>query len=128
MNISTFALLAATTLITTLIGIIIHEAQKYIKEQRRRDVLHKYAILHLLEHNITQAYERYCAFGQIPRFALRCVENMYKEYTGLGGNGLISEMVKRLRALPCADTGGKERLVERGISENTKRKEESDEA
>jgi hypothetical protein len=37
-----------------------------------------------------------------------CVENMYKEYTGLGGNGLVTGMVERLRALPCADIAVRE--------------------
>ena len=54
----------------------------------------------LLRDRIIQAYNHYMNKGYCPIYGLENVEEMYKQYHALGGNGTITELCERLKELP----------------------------
>ena len=54
----------------------------------------------LLRDRIIQAYNNYQDKGFCPIYARDNVEKMYQEYHALGGNGMITELVERIKELP----------------------------
>ena len=65
----------------------------------------------LLRDRIIQAYNHYMNKGYCPIYGLENVEEMYKQYHALGGNGTITELVERVKDLPTdPPPGGKEEI------------------
>ena len=57
----------------------------------------------LLRDRILQAYNHYHEDkGYCPIYALENVEEMYKQYHALGGNGTITKLVEELKELPTS--------------------------
>lgn len=56
----------------------------------------------LLRSEIIGVYNHYCPKEFIPIYALENVEEMYKQYHILGGNGAVTKLVEDLRELPTA--------------------------
>lgn len=54
----------------------------------------------LLRDRIIQAYNNYQDKEFCPIYARDNVEKMYQEYHALGGNGMITELVERIKELP----------------------------
>ena len=57
----------------------------------------------LLRDRLVTAYYKYTEKGYISLHGLEAVENMYKEYHNLGGNGTVTKLVNHMRALPVRD-------------------------
>lgn len=58
------------------------------------------AIQALLRDRIIQTYNYYLEKGYFPIHARENLDEMLKQYRGLGGNGMVEDLVKRLRMLP----------------------------
>ena len=54
----------------------------------------------LLRDRIIQAYNHYTDKGYYPIYARENVEDMYKQYHSLGGNGTVTDLVSKLKELP----------------------------
>lgn len=54
----------------------------------------------LLRDRIIQACEHYLDKGALPVYGLENIENMYKAYHTLGGNGAVTKLVEEVKALP----------------------------
>lgn len=54
----------------------------------------------LLRNEIFKNYNEYMDKGYYPIYARSNVENMYNKYHDLGGNGTVTELVKKLNELP----------------------------
>lgn len=61
----------------------------------------------LLRDRIIQAYNHYTEKGCCPIYGLENVEEMYRQYHALGGNGTITELVDRVKELPAQPKGEK---------------------
>ena len=61
----------------------------------------------LLRDRIIQAYNHYTEKGYCPIYGLENVEEMYRQYHALGGNGTITELVERVKELPTQPKGEK---------------------
>ena len=77
---------------------------RYLKHKIKRtsqeqDAI-KLGIQALLRDSIIHSYNKYMSLEYIPIHALENVEHMYVEYHNLGGNGTITNLMEKLRALP----------------------------
>lgn len=60
----------------------------------------KLGIQALLRDRIIQSYNHYQEKGYCPIYALENVNALYTQYHALGGNGMITELVERLKDMP----------------------------
>jgi hypothetical protein len=60
----------------------------------------KLGIQALLRDRIIQSYNHYMDKGICPIYALENINALYTQYHALGGNGTITEIVKKLKNLP----------------------------
>jgi len=54
----------------------------------------------ILRDRILQNYNHYCEKGWVPFYAMENMDNMYKAYHDLGGNGPITEIYHKFLQLP----------------------------
>lgn len=102
-----YALEALYTLIMFLIGCLwkaIKNAREETREENRRaredNRLIKEGLCALLKDKILQRYEK-CTEGGYCSIELReDIEKMYTEYKAFGGNGVITNVMEKLRAMP----------------------------
>ena len=62
----------------------------------------------LLRDRIVQAYSHYADKGFCPIYARENIENMFMQYTALGGNGTVKDLVMRINNLPTEKIEKKE--------------------
>ena len=53
-----------------------------------------------MKYSISRAHREYMSSGEISRYALECVIDMYDQYAALGGSDLVKEFVVELEKLP----------------------------
>lgn len=83
-------------LFTTVTGLLLYMFKQYIGV--------KSGIKALLSNEIVRLYELYAELGYCPSYIKENVEEIYKNYHRLGGDGMITSMVNKLYELPS--TGG----------------------
>lgn len=54
----------------------------------------------LLRSDIIKMYNKYMDKGEIPIHELENIDDLFLQYENLGGNGVIKELVSRLKELP----------------------------
>ena len=54
----------------------------------------------LLRDRIYQTYNHYIEKGYYPIYARENVEDMYRQYRALGGNGTVTSLIEKLDELP----------------------------
>lgn len=60
----------------------------------------------LLKVEIIRRYNEYKKNGEISMFDKEMISELYKEYGNLDGNGIISEIVKKINEIPLSIDGG----------------------
>lgn len=75
-------------LFTTVTGLLLYMFKQYIGV--------KSGIKALLSNEIVRLYELYLDFGYCPSYIEESVEEIYKNYHRLGGDGMITSMVNKL--------------------------------
>ena len=60
----------------------------------------------LLKVEIIRRYNEYKKNGEISMFDKEIISELYKEYGNLDGNGIISEIVKKINEIPLSIDGG----------------------
>lgn len=63
----------------------------------------KHGVKALLRDRILNQFNKYEPQGFIPIYARENIEEMYKEYKNLGGNGAIDHLVQKLHGLPTRE-------------------------
>ncbi|HBU12330.1 MAG TPA: hypothetical protein DEB31_06260 [Clostridiales bacterium] len=82
--------------IVTAITVLVRQVMKYRAEQRAI----KHGIVAMLRDRIIQTYNDYAEMNYCPIYALENMEDMFREYSNLGGNGTIAKLVDDLKKLP----------------------------
>ena len=85
----------------------LREECRRLSEQKRKEDAVGLGVQALLRDRIIQAYNHYIEKGYCPIYALENVEEMYRQYHALGGNGAITELVERVKELPTQPKGEK---------------------
>jgi len=68
----------------------------------KREKALKMGLQALLRDRIYTAYEKYACAGYCPLPAREVIEELYNQYHALGGNGTMTELVKKIHALPTS--------------------------
>lgn len=73
---------------------------KRIKDTERKNRAIELGLQALLRDRIIQAYNHYTEKAFCPIYGKENVENMYRQYHNLGGNGTVTKLYEALMALP----------------------------
>lgn len=84
----------------TLLGIAYKALSKKLKEKVAEDEAVKDGVQALLRDRIIQSCDHYAEKESVTIHGLENIENMYKAYHALGGNGAVTKMVGEVRELP----------------------------
>lgn len=83
-----------------LLGALVGRLYSKITDMRKRTTAIEDGIRALLRNNIIKAYNKCQERGYCPIYEMENIEEMYKQYHELGGNGTITELVERIREFP----------------------------
>lgn len=87
--------IALPIVLTSLLGYLVW----VLKEQRKdRDANSKGTML-LLRVQLIEYHDKYVALGEIPSYAYDNFNEMYKAYSELGGNGMVTKMHEEIQEL-----------------------------
>ena len=83
------------------------QRQREIETKKRDDdfLAIKEGLCSLLNDRIDQAHERYTAQGYMPVEKRYKFHRIYNAYHGLGGNGICTDLMKKLEKLPTCPPG-----------------------
>lgn len=85
-------------LFTTITGLLLYMFKQYVG--------FKNGIKALLSNEIIRICELYTELGYCPSYIKENIEEIYNSYHKLGGDGMITAMVKKLYELPNLLSGG----------------------
>ncbi len=86
-----------------IFGIIVGLLTWLVKRQYSRQVAIEKGIQALLRDRIVFSHYKYIERGYISLHGLEAIENMYKEYHNLGGNGAVTRLMKDIRNLEVVE-------------------------
>lgn len=89
-----------TSSITFLTSLIYNHYNKLKKTGKNEAKNIKFGLLLLLKSEIIKTYEKCEKNGKCSIYELELVEEIYKNYSQLGGNGCASKLVNKLKQLP----------------------------
>ena len=92
-------------LIVSGLGLGYRKLSKKIEQKMERQEAVEDGIQALLRDSIIHSYNNYMEKECCPIYALENIEAMYKSYSVLGGNGTVTQLVKRLKELPTDGEG-----------------------
>ena len=78
-----------------------------LKRQEARQTAIELGVQALLRDRMIHAYNKYEELGYAPIFAKENFENMYQQYHGLGGNGVMTQLRVAFTELPTEQEGTK---------------------
>lgn len=79
-----------------MVGVVV----AYIKREANAQKALREGMVALLRDRIYQAHNQYIHLGYFPIDAREVVEDMFKQYKALGGNGIVAHLKEALDALP----------------------------
>lgn len=80
--------------------------KKRIEQEKSEQDAIKAGLQALLRAQMVNDYNHYVDKGFAPIYARETFESCYKEYKGLGGNGVMTDLHAKFMALPAHDAGG----------------------
>lgn len=96
-----------------MLGFLKNISKKQKEKTKRHEnelFLQKQAILALCQSRLQFNCQMYLDAGEITTEELKVLENLYKAYHAMGGNGVISELYERCISLPIK-INGKETML-----------------
>lgn len=83
-----------------LLGALIGRLYTKVIDMRKRTTAIEDGIRALLRNDIIKAYNKCQERGFCPIYEMENIDEMYKQYHALGGNGTITELVERIKEFP----------------------------
>lgn len=88
-------------IVTTILGVVVKKLAKKINEQESI----KLGVQALLRDRIIQTYNLYHEKGFCPIYARENIQELAKQYTNLGGNGVVKDLLEKIKDLPTSLEG-----------------------
>ncbi len=82
------------------LGTVIPSMIGMIKKDRKKDKAIENAVQALLRNELIRRYREYRTKGEMTILDKENIEHMYIEYTNLGGNGTVKELMDELLEVP----------------------------
>ena len=83
-----------------LLGALVGRLYSKVIDMRKRTTAIEDGIRALLRNDIIKAYNKCQEKGYCPIYEMENIEELYKQYHELDGNGTITELVERIREFP----------------------------
>lgn len=83
-----------------VLSTILNGMRKSFKHVKMEQESFRLGMQALLRDRIVQAYNHHCETGYVPIYARENIEEMYRQYKNLGGNGVVKDLVHRIMNLP----------------------------
>ena len=83
-----------------LLGALVGRLYSKVIDMRKRTKAIEDGIRALLRNDIIKAYNKCQEKGYCPIYEMENIEELYKQYHELDGNGTITELVERIREFP----------------------------
>lgn len=106
-------LLLADALLTFLIGYVGYKIKKHAEnkiEQHKKEESLRNLLRLVTKLMLSQQCDYYIKKGSAPYYIMGYVEEIYKEYHALGGNGVIAEMYEEFMKLPHTEVKKGEKI------------------
>lgn len=87
---------AIPTILTALIGYVVKE----LKENKKNNSAMKESMILMLRSQIVGKVEKYMEMGYLPDYARSCLEDLFEQYSTLGGNHGVGKLVDQCFNLP----------------------------
>ncbi len=87
---------AVPTILTALCGYV----TKGMKENKKDNKAMKQSMMLMLRSQIVGKVENYMKLGYLPDYARSCLEDLFRQYTVLGGNHGVEALVEQCFSLP----------------------------
>lgn len=87
---------AIPTILTALIGYVVKE----LKENKKNNSAMKESMILMLRSQIVGKVEKYMEIGYLPDYARSCLEDLFEQYSTLGGNHGVGKLVDQCFNLP----------------------------
>lgn len=87
-------------IIPLVLGTIIGFLSTKIKNYKRKDKVIEDGLVALLRNELVRRYREYEQKGEMSILDKENIEDMFKQYENLGGNGTVKKMYKELLELP----------------------------
>jgi len=84
---------------TLILGIFSRLAIKF-KRMQSRQAATELGVQALLRAEMIHIYNKYMERGEMPIYERENIAELFKQYTNLGGNGVIKELIEKLYDLP----------------------------
>ena len=84
-------------------GSIVCYISKKVVELKNKNEATQHGVKALLRDRIIATYDLYIDKGYMPIYARENLQEMYKEYNNLKGNGVIDDLMKDLYRLPTKE-------------------------
>lgn len=87
-------------IVVTVLGILIRKINTRVKQTASKNDAIETGVQALLRAQMISDYNHYSDKGYAPIYARENFENEYQQYKNLGGNGVMSDIRDKFRALP----------------------------
>ncbi len=91
--------------VVAVLGIVIRKINARVKDTQAKNSAIELGVQALLRAQMIDDFNHYAEKGYAPIYARENFENLYTQYKGLGGNGVMTDIHEKFKALP---TGPKE--------------------
>ena len=87
-------------ILIALLGVLWKHLSSKVKAEQKKNEAVELGVQALLRAQMVNDYNRYSEKGFAPIYARENFENCYKQYKGLGGNGVMTDIHNKFFALP----------------------------
>lgn len=86
--------------ITTVVGAVLGFIATKFRKSKNKDIAIEEAVQALLRNELIRRYREYKAKGEMTILDRENINAMFKQYTNLGGNGTVKELMNELDEVP----------------------------
>lgn len=87
-------------IIVAVVGLLIRKINNRVKETISKSEAMELGIQALLRERMIDNYNKYSDLGYAPIYVRESFENCYQQYHALGGNGVMTDIHDKFKALP----------------------------
>ena len=93
-------------IVVTVLGYLIKKINTRVKQTSSKNDAIELGVQALLRSQMIDDYNHYVEKGYAPIYARENFENVYLQYKNLGGNGVMTDIHEKFRALPTQPQKG----------------------
>lgn len=100
LSITEIVTVIVTSALTSITGALVVYIRKLLSDSKGTHKTLKQSQQALLRYQIVQAHDYFRSKGSIGKYSLSTLEELYKSYKELGGNGFVAGIMEEIREIP----------------------------